>query len=83
MRGFDPENRRLYIITPVPQTLLINVNTILKGDLEISTQILTQSGLTSVPYMTSNALKKEGSGSAPMETTRGNLLRSSSKPFVN
>ncbi|KAF7838396.1 polynucleotide 5'-hydroxyl-kinase NOL9 [Senna tora] len=55
VRGIDTSKGVLYVITPVPQSSLENVNLLLQGYIQIPTCLLQVQGCIS-PYMSLNAL---------------------------
>ncbi|XP_057825663.2 polynucleotide 5'-hydroxyl-kinase NOL9 isoform X2 [Cryptomeria japonica] len=63
VRGIDIFKGLFHVITPVPIRTLQNVDIFLQGFIEIPTSILQAQGLT-YPYMSSNAIAKEGTGAA-------------------
>lgn len=63
VRGIDIFKGFFHVITPVPVRTLQNVDTFLQGFIEVPMSILQAQGLT-CPYMSSNAIAKEGTGSA-------------------
>ncbi|XP_074284661.1 polynucleotide 5'-hydroxyl-kinase NOL9 isoform X2 [Silene latifolia] len=60
VRGIDVSKNLLYMITPVPLSILATVDIILQGFIQIPTSLLQVQGCIS-PYMSANVLPEESS----------------------
>ena len=76
IRAIDPDNHLFHIITPLPLSSLKEVNTIMKGNIELPTLSLLEGGVMNAPYLCSNSLStNDGSGAAPMNKKRQDIQR--------
>lgn len=70
----DTSTQSFYISTPVPFDLLKRVNVLVKSCLKIDSKLLLQETTMISPYLTSDSIPGQGSGSHEMKT-RTNILR--------
>jgi len=77
IRAIDPDQRCYYIVTPVPPEQLMQVNTILKGNVELPTFAFMEGGVMNAPYLCSNSLSASDgtSGITPMNKKRPDIPR--------
>jgi len=72
IRSIDVEKREFHIITPIPYELLKNVNVLVKGNIDLPTDLISRRGITEGPYLSS--VVAGGQGSATRKV-RNNILR--------
>lgn len=72
--SIDMENCSFYLSTSVPRSLLLNVNTIVKGSIEIPLALLMATAIPATPYLTADSVSSQGTGSGTL-SIRNNLAR--------
>jgi len=73
VRAVDPEAQLLFLLTPVPELQLRNVNLLLKGRVEMPAVLLGDDISMPVPYLTTDTLTRVQGGGT--QQTRKNMLR--------
>jgi len=61
IKMIDVERRLFYIVTPVSPTDLKQVNTLVRGSLELPPSIIIKEATINTPYLTSDAISALGS----------------------
>ena len=74
--SIDMERRTFYIATLVPPSQLKEVNTLVKGQIDLPSAVLMESAIPGSPYLAADNLIATGSGSGTLRV-RNNLVRGS------
>lgn len=72
--SIDMQKRTYYLSTSVPKALLLEVNTIVKGSIEVPPAMILASAIPATPYLTADSVSAQGTGSGNL-TVRNNLVR--------
>jgi len=73
--SIDMENRCFFLATNVPRSQLLDVNTLVKGQIELPVSALLATATPSTPYLTADSANAEGSSTLKVRT---NLVRGKS-----
>lgn len=72
--SIDMKKRTYYLSTSVPKALLLEVNTLVKGSIEVPPAMLLASAIPATPYLTADSVSAQGTGAGNL-TVRNNLVR--------
>jgi hypothetical protein len=74
--SIDMDRRTFYIATLVPPSQLAEVNTLVKGQIELPSAVLMEGAIPGSPYLTADSVSSMGSGSGTLRV-RNNIVRGS------
>ncbi|KAG7402002.1 Polynucleotide 5'-hydroxyl-kinase nol9 [Phytophthora boehmeriae] len=74
IRAVDAEKRLLFILSPLPISVLKRVNLLVRSSIPLTTMLLSASEPVQAPYIVTDVVASDGTGSSVMQS-RNNLKR--------
>lgn len=74
IRAIDAEKRKLFLLSPLPLSVLKRVNLLVRSSLPLDSIVLSAQEVAQTPYVVTDVVASDGTGSAAMQS-RNNLKR--------